>query len=149
MGRGQRLGLILAAIAVAVVAFVLLQPSDSDDDSDTPRPAATTEQPTRGDEEPTATVEVPNPPPRVERIRVVDGEPADGVEKLTFDKGETVRLAVTSDVADHVHVHGYDLFSDVSPGATARFRFPADIEGVFEIELEDTHTPIAELVVEP
>jgi len=142
-------GLILAAIAVAVAAFVLLQPNDDDDEDTRTAQTTTTEPPAPDDGEPTATVEVPNPPPRVERIRVVGGEPAGGVKTITFEKGEQVRLAVSSDVADSVHVHGYDLFKDVAPGAVARFRFPARIEGVFEIELEDAHTPIAELVVEP
>jgi hypothetical protein len=29
------------------------------------------------------------------------------------------------------------------------FEFTADIEGIFEVELEETHTQIAELTVEP
>jgi hypothetical protein len=38
---------------------------------------------------------------------------------------------------------------DVEAGGSASFEFTADIEGVFEIELEETKTPIAELTVEP
>ena len=43
---------------------------------------------------------------------------------------------MTSDVADEIHVHGYDLKKDVPAGGSVRFSFPASIEGVFEIELE-------------
>jgi hypothetical protein len=56
---------------------------------------------------------------------------------------------VTSDVADHVHVHGHDLFADVAPGQPVRFRFRATIPGRIEVELEDTHTLLAELSVRP
>ncbi len=145
MERGQRIGLIGAALIVAAVAFILLQPSDSDDDTE-PRPS-TTQETLQG--EPTATVPAPKPKPAVETIRVVDGEPAGGVKKLTVSKGDTVRFEVRSDTAAEVHVHGYDLFKNVTAGGSVGFRFKADIEGVFEIELEETHTPIAQLSVEP
>jgi hypothetical protein len=58
-------------------------------------------------------------------------------------------LIVRSDVADHVHVHGYDLMQDVAPGAPARISFRADAPGRFEVELEDRHLPLTELVVRP
>jgi hypothetical protein len=56
---------------------------------------------------------------------------------------------VTSDVADEIHVHGYDLKQDVPAGGSVRFSFPASIEGVFEIELEDHKEQIAQLKVSP
>ena len=40
-------------------------------------------------------------------------------------------------------MHGYDIFKDVEAGGSVKFNFKADIEGVFEIELEGTHTQIA------
>ena len=66
-----------------------------------------------------------------------------------MEQGERVVLVVRSNVADHVHVHGYDLFADVAPGASARLAFRATIPGRFEIELEDRHVQIAELTVQP
>ena len=56
---------------------------------------------------------------------------------------------MTSDVADHVHLHGYDLMANVAPGAPATIRFTADAPGRFEIELEDLGLQIAELEVRP
>ncbi len=38
---------------------------------------------------------------------------------------------------------------DVAPGRPARFSFPAGLEGVFEIELEDVGLQVAELRVRP
>jgi hypothetical protein len=89
------------------------------------------------------------PRPEVTTIRVRNGRPVGGVKELEVDKGDVVRFQVTADVSEEVHVHGYDLFEDVRPGRPARFRFEADIDGIFEIELEGTHTHIAELRVEP
>ena len=70
-----------------------------------------------------------------------DGVPAGGVVRESTDKGDRVVVVVTSDVTDHVHVHGYDLLRDVAPGAPARIAFRATIPGRFEIELEDRARP--------
>ena len=143
MSRRARLGLIAAAIAVAIVAFIALRPADDEEDDKAGTATTTTEQ--------TETSSAPRTPPKpdVERIEVRGGEPVGGVREITVDSGDEVRLAVRADVAEHVHVHGYDLFKDVAPGQVARFEFEADIEGIFEIELEDSRTQIAELRVEP
>jgi hypothetical protein len=60
-----------------------------------------------------------------------------------------VRFTVSSDVADEIHVHGYDLKRDVPAGGSVTFKFPARIDGVFEIELEGRKQQIAELRVAP
>jgi len=54
---------------------------------------------------------------------------------------------VTADVVDEVHVHGYDLFADVAPGAPATINFVADIPGVWEVELEGAGALLVELEV--
>jgi hypothetical protein len=87
--------------------------------------------------------------PAVRTIRVVNGQPQGGARTLSYKKGDEVRLKVRSDVADEIHVHGYDLRKDVPAGGTVEFRFKATIEGRFEIELENAHTLIATLEVTP
>ena len=77
------------------------------------------------------------------------GKPAGGVQKLTYKNGDRIQFIVASDVADEIHVHGYDLTKDVPAGGTVRFSFPARIEGVFEVELEGRKEQIAELRVSP
>jgi hypothetical protein len=141
-----RLGLVAVAVVVATAAFVIAKPGDDDDDKQASAPA-TAEQQQTGTEG--STNPPPPPEPAVERLRVRGGKAVGGVKELEFEKGDEVRLAVASDAPAHVHVHGYDLFKDAGPGQPARFKFEADIEGIFEIELEDTHTQIAELRVEP
>ena len=69
--------------------------------------------------------------------------------ELEYDAGDEIRFEVNSDVADEVHVHGYDLMQDVPAGGTVSFDFPAEIEGIFEAELEGRKEQIAELRVNP
>ena len=72
-----------------------------------------------------------------------------GVARLEYKRGERIRFAVFSDTADEVHVHGFDLAKDVAANGSVRFNFEADIEGVYEVELEGAHVQIAELRIEP
>lgn len=82
-------------------------------------------------------------------IVVKDGEPEGGVQDLEYKAGDQVRFTVDSDVADEVHVHGYDLMKDVAAGGSVSFSFSAEIEGIFEVELEEHGEQIAELRVNP
>ena len=85
----------------------------------------------------------------VETIVVREGKPVGGVRELEYGSGEEVRFRVRSDAADEIHVHGYDLTKDVAAGGSVVFSFPADIEGIFEIELEVRGEQIAELRINP
>jgi FtsP/CotA-like multicopper oxidase with cupredoxin domain len=124
----QRLGILAATVVVLVLAFVLLRPGG---DSGSTAPSASTAQ------------------PAVKTVHVVGGKPQGGIQTLSFVKGDRVRLRVVSDVADEIHVHGYDLKKDVEKGGSVEFSFPATIEGVFEVELEHAATQIASLEVRP
>jgi hypothetical protein len=97
----------------------------------------------------TGTTETQPAAPAVRTVRVVNGQPQGGVRRLEYTKGDRIRFKVESDVADEIHVHGYDLMKDVTAGGSASFSFTATIEGRFEIELEDAGTQIAELEVDP
>jgi heme/copper-type cytochrome/quinol oxidase subunit 2 len=52
-------------------------------------------------------------------------------------KGQRVAIVVTSDVADEIHLHTYDVKKDVPAGGTATLAFTATIQGRFECELEN------------
>lgn len=158
VNRSQRIALIVAAIAVAVVTFVVAG-SGSDDDPAPAPPGGNLEGSSRDSRGPTGqttaaeatsgtTGTVPTRPAEA-RVTVRGGKPVGGVQRIEVEKGDTVRIAVRSDVAEEVHLHGYDISRDVAAGGTARFRFTARIEGIFEIELEGSHEQIAQLVVEP
>ena len=154
MSNRSRLGLIALALLVAVVAFVVLSPGDTDEDADEPAGGAAQTTPAQTAEpQPTATA--PSAPPRAaDEIVVKGGKPEGGVQRIEVKKGDTVRLLVSSDAKDEIHLHGYDITRTTAPGKPARFRFEADVEGVFEIE---SHTAedagleplVGRLVVEP
>jgi hypothetical protein len=133
MTNRTRFALLGLAVAVAIVAIVIAV--SGGDDNDKSKSAGTT----------------PAKPaqPEPTQIEVKGGKPVGGIKKIKVDKGERVRLAVHSDVADEVHVHGYDFHKDVAAGGTVRFDFPAKIDGSFEIELEDLKEQIASLQVQP
>jgi hypothetical protein len=86
---------------------------------------------------------------KVPTIVVRNGEPVGGIAELEYSAGDEIRFEVSSDVADEVHVHGYDLMEEVPAGGTVSFDFPAEIEGIFEVELEGRKVQIAELTVNP
>jgi hypothetical protein len=88
------------------------------------------------------TIEIPT-------IVVRDGEPVDGVAELEFSAGEEVRFRVSSDQAEEIHVHGYDISEDVPAGGTVEVSFPAELEGIYEAELERLGVQIAELQINP
>jgi hypothetical protein len=62
--------------------------------------------------------------------------------------GTKVTLVVTSDVADEVHLHGYDKSADVAKGGTATIAFKATIPGIFEVELEKLKHRLVQLQVQ-
>lgn len=82
-------------------------------------------------------------------VEIKGGKPVGGIQRATATKGQTVAIVVHSDVADEVHVHGYDLHKEVEAGGTVRIQFTAKLTGVFEAELESRSLQIAELTVQP
>ena len=79
----------------------------------------------------------------------IEGGQVVGPDRFDYQLDEEVSIWILSDVADEVHVHGYDLFFLVKPGIPAELRFVAGIPGIFEVELESTHLLLFELQVSP
>ena len=147
----------LVAIVVAVGLFLVLR-SDSDDDGS--EPIAAEQQATTVADEPTVAEEDDKPgdskpqqpkpeEPAVPTIVVKDVQPVGGVLELSFKAGDEIRFVVESDVDEEVHFHGYDVSQDVTAGGRVEFNVPATLEGVFEVELEHSVVPIAEISVNP
>jgi hypothetical protein len=137
-----------AAIAVAAGLYFVLRPDDTDEPSAT-LPATTT-APTTHTGTTTVVPQPPQPPPPARvRIAVRGGLPVGGVRRVTVSRGRRVILDVTSDVVDHVHLHGYNVMRDVGPGRPARIAFTATIVGTVEAELEDRHVRLATVTTKP
>jgi hypothetical protein len=141
MSQRTRLGVIAAAVAVVVAGFVIA----SSGSNKTSKKHPITPPPTTVNGAPAHSKPAPAPP----KIVIRGGKPVGGVATIKVAKGDRVRFTVQSDVADEVHVHGYDLHKDVAKGGTVSFDFPASIDGKFEAELESRKEQIIELEVEP
>jgi hypothetical protein len=128
--QSKRAGIAAAVLGVAalVVLFVVL--SGGDDDSTSTSTTTTSETP-------------------VPTIEIKDGEPVGGVQDLSFSSGDDIRFRVESDADWEIHFHGYDIPMEVKAGGSVEFDVPATIEGVFEVEIEQTATQIAEVTVNP
>ncbi|MGH3031520.1 MAG: hypothetical protein ACRDNE_12310 [Gaiellaceae bacterium] len=149
----RRILLALGAVVAAAVLFVVLRPEDPEEATATePTAAAPTTTPATTESSPGTTTSAP-PTPEEERVQVEvefrEGRVVGGVQRVEVERGERVEIVVRSDVADHVHVHGIDIFRNVAPGSPARLRFRPRTPGVVEIELEDRHLLLAELEVRP
>jgi copper(I)-binding protein len=127
----------LVLACACVLAIVALAGCGSDDGSSATSTTTTTEETTTEAEKPT-----------VVNVVVVDGAPQGGIVRQTVSKGDRVVLVVKSDVADEIHLHGYDKSTDVTAGGTARLPFTADLPGRFEVELESRGVQIADLTVQ-
>lgn len=108
-----------------------------------------TETPLSPDTTPVASATTPSQPePKTVEIAYRDGEVQVERSPVMVTLGEQVVLEVGSDVADHVHVHGYDLMTEVGPGGPSTLEFTAELPGVFEVELEDAGVRLVELQVQ-
>ena len=83
------------------------------------------------------------------RIKVEDGVKTEGPDTISVRVGETVRFEVETDVADEVHVHGYDLTFETIPDEETLVEFVADATGIFEVEIEGLGLPIVDIEVTP
>ena len=143
-----KLPLLVAVVLAFPLALIVTGCGDDEaSPTTTTEPTATTTT----TEPPTTTTTTPPPPPgpTVVRVRVVGGVPKGGIVRETVSLNDRVVIVVTSDVSDHVHLHGYDIMRDVAPGQVARIPFRATVPGRFEVELEDRRLQIADLTVTP
>ena len=78
-------------------------------------------------------------PPGVDQLialTVRSGKVTGAARLVPVKKGSVVRLVVTSDVTDEIHLHTYDKSVGIAAGKSAALTFRASIAGTFEVELE-------------
>jgi molybdopterin-binding protein len=81
-------------------------------------------------------------------ISVVKGKISGASGRVQVAKGTSVTLVVTSDAADEVHLHGYDIEKELVPGKPTTVQFTATLTGVFEVELHKASVVLVHLQVE-
>jgi hypothetical protein len=125
-----RTALIGAALVVAAVVLFIVLGGGSDSSSDSSRT-------TDAGKVPTVVVDK-------------EGHPVGGIQELVYRKGDQIHFKVEVPFEEEVHLHGYDVAKEVPKGGgTVTYDLPAEIEGVFEAELEGHKEQIVELKVEP
>lgn len=80
-------------------------------------------------------------------VGVAEGKASGDTGRVPVPLGEQVTLVVTGDVADEIHVHGYDLTAALEPGRPAELSFDAVVPGVFAVELHESGTVLVTLQV--
>jgi hypothetical protein len=121
MQRNQRIALLAAAAVVIVVGLIVAISSGGSSKH--------------------------TPTTRSAHVFVVGCKPQGGIEKIVVNQNDTLNLAVTSDCADEIHVHGYNFHKNVPANGTVTFSFKTTITGTFVIELESRGEQIASLRV--
>jgi heme/copper-type cytochrome/quinol oxidase subunit 2 len=89
------------------------------------------------------------PAPKVFALVVREGKLVSGPSVIAVSEGDEVRIRITADRADEVHVHGYDLHAHLTPGAQAELAFKATRTGRFEFELHKANLELGALEVRP
>jgi hypothetical protein len=146
----KRLLIVVLAVVLAAGLFLFFRSRDEDPSAST----TTTTAPTTTADTTTGIVpQTPPPPPappKPEQIRIVvrGAKPVGGVKEVTVARGERVVLVVTSDVADELHLHGYNLTRELIPGKTVRLPFRATINGTVEAELESRGLPLVRITTQ-
>ncbi len=138
--------MIARPLVPAVALLLLVGCYAGSDPDDTARPAPTSAAPAATT---AAAPPKPSPTPAGNVIEVTySGGRVAGVEqRVPVTLGERVVLRVTSDVAEQIHVHGYDLYVDLVPGTQAELAFAADLPGSYEVELHEAGRPLFQLRV--
>jgi hypothetical protein len=144
MDKRQRMVLLgVAAVIAAVVLVIALSSGGNDKKSSTTGTSPTAGQTSAPDK--TAPAQ-----PVPQQIDVKGGAPDGGVKKIEVNKNDPLEIVVTSDAKVPIHFHGYDIEKDAAPGKPATFNLKkANIDGVFEMEVESTKTKIASITVKP
>lgn len=145
VGRRSACARLLPLLVVPLV----LAGCGTDDDAEgaAPEVSATTAS---ADPSPSAS-ETPTPSPddaQTVTITVADGEVTGADPRTDVELGTRVRLTITSDVTDEVHVHGYDVTAPVPAGQAVNVEVVADQAGVFEVELHDSRLVLTRLQVQ-
>jgi hypothetical protein len=96
---------------------------------------------------PTTTTTAPTTTTTQQSDVTFEGGVVTGPGRISASVGEQVSVWVLTDLDAEIHVHGYDLFFEATAGVPVEITLSADVPGIFEVELEETHTLLFELEV--
>lgn len=87
----------------------------------------------------------PSPVVRVITASYAGGEVAVDSSRVSTTLGEKVVLRITSDVVEEIHVHGYDVYVDLTPGTPVDIPLTLTLPGSYEVELHEAGRPLFQL----
>jgi hypothetical protein len=144
--------LVLTATLAGLTGCGSTPSSEAADSSaaSSPAPSSTAEQTSAAEQTTTAPPSSARPTDtaHVIALSVTGGNVSGQTDRVVVELGSEVRIEITADVPDEVHVHGYDLTADTAPGQPATVSFTADIPGVFEVELHHEKLLLTRLQVQ-
>jgi hypothetical protein len=142
--RGRRRSL---PVLLTTAALVLCGCAGTDATSSAPPASAAGASSPEAAEASAGSTTASTPAGRRIEVTVAAGEVSGDTGRIPVPAGEQVTLVVTADVADEIHLHGYDLTTALSPGTPAELVFDATVPGVFEVELHEAGTVLLTLQV--
>ncbi|MGH3872495.1 MAG: hypothetical protein ACRDSR_13485 [Pseudonocardiaceae bacterium] len=80
-------------------------------------------------------------------VRIIGGQVEGVPARVEVARGTRVRIEVTSDRSDELHIHGYEQTVPLAAGRPAVAQLVADQPGVFEVETHDSELLLFQLVV--
>ncbi|RAN96809.1 hypothetical protein GAR05_03872 [Micromonospora saelicesensis] len=145
------------ALAAATLAALLLAGCGQDDDPSVATPSTVPTSAAPSSATPTAPAPTATSTPSASAsttavdqqitVTIVKKRVDPPTGRVTVSKGQLVRITVTSDVADELHVHGYDLGARLPAGTPGSVEFRADKTGLFEVETHESELVLFQLVV--
>ena len=118
--KPSRWVILVVGVAVLIAMFLVLRP--------------TSENPSASPSAASEPVDIP--------IDIVDGRAASSVPAVVdVPLGSPVTIDITSDTEGTVHLHGYEVYTEVTPGTPATMSFVADAPGRFVLQLHGEEAP--------
>jgi len=86
---------------------------------------------------------------KVFELTVNKGKIVSGEKILKGTEGDRITLRVTADESDELHLHGYDLATELTANVPGEISFIADKTGRFSIELHHNEAEIGAIEIFP
>ena len=139
---------VLGPLAGLLLVLALGGCAAADDDAGASDDAATTTSPSATAGGSASSGEATETEQAVEiSVAVTDGKVEPKPRRVEVAKDSQVRLIVTSDVDDELHVHGYEVEAELEAGRPATVELVADQTGIFEVETHESELELLQLEV--
>jgi len=143
LGRRAAAALLLGLATTGCTTAEVAQPTGSTVPSSALTPPADSSGP-----QPPSPSPAPSAPSDVTvAVTIAAGRVTPSGANVRVGIGQTVAVSATSDVAESLHIHGYDKTLNLTPGQPTALTFVADQRGVFEIETHESGKLAAKLIV--